>query len=97
METTQSLTKSSRAYVRSRGYDRLTYVHNGKSTTVSLEQIFVDCLDDMSRRAGLSRSKMIGHIIGERDHCNRARALRVAVVADLLEQLSEFKKLDNVE
>lgn len=98
MESTQSSMKyNTREYALSRGYDRLTHIHKGRQTTTSIEQIFKECLDDMAHRNGLSRSAMIERITDERSHCNKARAIRVAVVVDLLEQLSEFKKLDLTE
>jgi predicted DNA-binding ribbon-helix-helix protein len=65
-------------YLRSRVLKRSIVVGRHR-TSISLEDVFWNELREIAHRRGVHLSELVGHIDGERQHCNLSSAIRMFV------------------
>jgi predicted DNA-binding ribbon-helix-helix protein len=65
-------------YLRSRVLKRSIVVGRHR-TSISLEDVFWNELREIAHRRGVHLSELVGHIDGERRHCNLSSAIRMFV------------------
>jgi predicted DNA-binding ribbon-helix-helix protein len=66
-------------YLRSRVLKRSIVVGRHR-TSISLEDVFWNELREIAHRRGVHLSELVGHIDGERQHCNLSSAIRMFVL-----------------
>jgi predicted DNA-binding ribbon-helix-helix protein len=77
-EETRGQSPAHGGYLRSRVLKRSIVVGRHR-TSISLEVVFWNELREIAHRRGVHLSELVGHIDGERQHCNLSSAIRMFV------------------
>jgi predicted DNA-binding ribbon-helix-helix protein len=77
-EETRGQSPANGGYLRSRVLKRSIVVGRHR-TSISLEDVFWNELREIAHRRGVHLSELVGHIDGERQHCNLSSAIRMFV------------------
>ena len=77
-EKTRGQSSAHGGYLRSRVLKRSIVVGRHR-TSISLEDVFWNELRENAHRRGVHLSELVGHIDGERQHCNLSSAIRMFV------------------